>query len=268
MATVLEAFDQGKLIDRNYSEDRTVIGQNAIGILDGARGPLFRNEEFITDLMNAAVHFLTALDAKADPYDVVAQHTKLVRTFKQEAGAPTPASHTGGFVFCIVHPERREIWRLGDCGYGIDGQVRPTGIRAETVGANQRALVIRSQFVQGLSVSDVMAHADYDDLISAHVDAQMYFANKTSDEYGCGVINGDPVPEQFIEIEPIPAGAREIAITSDGYPSPLATLADAEQLLDRCLREDPLCIGSNLGRKGLGHGRQSYDDRSYIRIKL
>lgn len=268
MVKVLEAFQQRKLVDNSYSEDRTFIGETTIGIIDGARGPLFRDPGLLAGLLGAAANYLSQLDGQTDAQEGVHHLTQLAKTHKDCAGAPAPLSHTGGFVFCVVHTARREVWRLGDCGYAIDGSDRAAQIEAESVGAKQRALILRSQVVKGLSVSDVMTNADYDSLIDTHVDAQMHFANQASDAYGFGVINGAPVPQQFVEVEPIPIGVQEIVVTSDGYPRASATLAGAEALLDRYLREDPLCIGVNMGPKGLGPGRRSYDDRSYIGICL
>ena len=97
--------------------------------------------------------------------------------------------------------------------------------------------------------------------------AQVSLANVPG-EFGYGVLNGTPVPPEFIEVVQLSEAAREVVLASDGYPSLPATLAEAEAELAHLLVLDPSCVGSLRSTKGLVPGMLSFDDRSWIRIAL
>ena len=57
-------------------------------------------------------------------------------------------------------------------------------------------------------------------------------------------------------------------LASDGYPVLADTLEETERLLACSLAEDPLRIGEHLSTKGVAAGNESFDDRTYLRMKL
>jgi hypothetical protein len=58
----------------------------------------------------------------------------------------------------------------------------------------------------------------------------------------------------------------EIVFCTDGYPTALGSLAEAERALRRELRDDPLRIHRFAGTKAFGLSGVSFDDRAYIRF--
>jgi len=57
-------------------------------------------------------------------------------------------------------------------------------------------------------------------------------------------------------------------LSTDGYPSPAPTLADAERELAAVLRDDPLRIDpARPGTKGRHPHATSFDDRAYLRLR-
>ena len=54
---------------------------------------------------------------------------------------------------------------------------------------------------------------------------------------------------------------------ADGYPQLFPTLAATEAHLQECLHEDPLMLTIHPATKGWMLGSDSFDDRSFLKIK-
>lgn len=258
--TILEHFSCGKA--RNgYSEDRVVQTPHHFGVLDGSRGPAYRQSDVITAIMEDAVAMLHRVPADITLETLVEAFTALVHTHKMEAGF-TDSRRTGGFVFCLYSAHHGEIWRVGDCKFRQMGETNDKFWQVEKQSARVRAMMIRSMQYDGLTVPEIMAHEEYDQLIAPLLYHQSNYLNRDADPSGFGAIIGDRVPSRFIERHKAQAG--RLVITSDGYPALFDTLRETEQHLAMLLGEDPLCIHANLQCKGLGADRVSFDDRGYI----
>lgn len=83
-----------------------------------------------------------------------------------------------------------------------------------------------------------------------------------------GVLNGKPVPSHLREVVALSDEVREVALSSDGYPCLLATLAETERYLAADLRADPLRTGAHRGFTVVGEPLTSYDDRAYARVAV
>jgi len=60
--------------------------------------------------------------------------------------------------------------------------------------------------------------------------------------------------------------AKEIILASDGYPFLKPTLAESEEALRQLLERDPLLIRDFKATKAWMEGRESFDDRTYVRV--
>lgn len=263
---VLEEFTEGKHKKSCYSEDRLICSEHAIGVIDGARGPDYKGTDVVTAFLDETVELAKQIHLETNLTDFVTKLTHIVRAKKDRAGIKKIKT-TGGLVFCIYLIERREMWRVGDCIYAVDGRVTENPCLAETVCAQARASIIKSWRAFGRTADDIMRDAAYDNIIDPLLDAVCLLMNEANHQLGFGAVNGEPVPEKFIECVPIERG-DVIEICSDGYPSPMGSLEASENELRRLLEIDPMCIAENIGAKGLGPDRRSYDDRSYVRFSL
>ncbi|WP_114009888.1 hypothetical protein [Cohaesibacter intestini] len=262
--THLEAFSLGKAED-GYSEDRLIRTAHHFGVLDGSRGPGYGEADVITAIMDDAVSMMGAVPKDITLEALVEAFTALVRARKIEARFDD-LRRTGGFVFCLYSAHHHEIWRVGDCKFRLRGETNAKFWRTEELCAETRAMMIRSMRYDGLSEAEIMAHEAYDQLIAAPLSCEANYLNRDDDDAAFGAIIGTAVPAPFIERYPAQSG--RLVITSDGYPALFDTLADSEAHLAALLTQDPLCIGINLQCKGLGPGRVSFDDRSYISADL
>lgn len=170
---------------------------------------------------------------------------------------------------------RREVWLVGDCQFAwmVPGQSLHMVTNRKYIDdylARWRRDVILSYLSRGLMTpAEVMANDPGRRIIQPHITQQVRFQNtEQTSPFAYGMLDGEPLPPQYIRVIPIPAEANELILASDGYPLLCPTLHESEQKLAQLLHEDPLCIGPLLGTKGLKPGYRSYDDRTYLRLKI
>lgn len=90
-------------------------------------------------------------------------------------------------------------------------------------------------------------------------------ANTSGSEFPYGVIDGSPVPEELVEVFDVGVGDT-VVLATDGYPSAFPTMGEAEGVVGRLVREDPLALGELTVNRGVRPGWLSYDDRAYVRL--
>lgn len=81
-------------------------------------------------------------------------------------------------------------------------------------------------------------------------------------------VDGFPIPDSGIVVEPIPNETTSVALASDGYPFLQPSLSDAEVRLADLLQRDPLLFRAYKATKGLVAGNVSFDDRAYVKVQL
>ena len=149
---------------------------------------------------------------------------------------------------------------IGDCHCLVGGQYYDNPKPYEQELAEQRADIISRS---GLPAEHFLHHDTARDAIIPHMLETMQQQNKTY-----AVIDGFPIPQQYVRVITLDFQPWEIVLASDGYPFLLPTLADSEQRLERQRLEDPLNIGTFKATKAFLPGNNSFDDRSYIRFRV
>ncbi|WP_316861464.1 hypothetical protein [uncultured Cohaesibacter sp.] len=261
---IVETFSCGKATS-GYNEDKLVSSDNHFGILDGSRGPFYRGTDVIAAMLDDAKGLIEHFSEDITLEACVEQLVDLAVSHKKKAGFEDHRT-SGGFVFSLYSRYHNEIWRVGDCKILNGGREFSQFWSTEDICAKARALKVHALLNKGLSVADIQALADYDHMIDDLLQVAASFLNRENDSRSFGAINGAPVPGPYIER--IPTQTGRLVITSDGYPAIHETLEQTEASLQQLLTLDPLCINENMQCKGLGPGRISYDDRSYIAADL
>lgn len=177
---------------------------------------------------------------------------------------------------CAIYSDyRREVWMLGDCQYATlsaDGTMQhyTHEKRIDYLLADWRRAVISSYLSRGLmTVDEIQANDPGRRIIQPHITRQVRYQNLDSQHpLAYCMLDGEPVAERLIRIDPIAADTQQLILATDGYPELRPTLAASEAVLLDLLEQDPLCIGPLLGTKGLRPGCRSFDDRTYLRINL
>ena len=158
------------------------------------------------------------------------------------------------------------LWRVGDCHWSFEGRPHLGHMDINVVTSGMRAAIVHSALLDGADPELLRATDPGRDAIAGLLRQQKLFAN-TLGPFGYGVINGAPVPDQYVEVEPL-TGTGRLVMTSDGYPALLPTLAESEAYLAMLLDQDPLCINELRGTKALSPGADSFDDRTWVSIDI
>jgi glycerophosphoryl diester phosphodiesterase len=163
----------------------------------------------------------------------------------------------------------QQIWFLGD-GQILFNETRIVNDKlVDTLLAALRSYYIQTEIKRGKSEYDIYEKDTGRELILPLVSKQEQFQNQNDEgEYNFYVIDGFFSDSKGIKIVDIPKGTKFLSISSDGYPQIQSTLEASEKVLHEIISEDPLCYKKFKATKGIQKGNFSYDDRSYVKIKL
>lgn len=169
-------------------------------------------------------------------------------------------------AFTVVHLGQRQLWRVGEANVLINGRPCEGATAGEEVVARARALVLHSLLAQGVSVAELRTSDPGRLAIQEVLRALVSVRNRDVAGYVNAAVDGRPIPPSFLQVVELPANECEVVITSDGYPEAAPTLAETEALLRLRLTDDPLLIAEPPATKGWMIGRESFDDRAYLRF--
>jgi hypothetical protein len=169
----------------------------------------------------------------------------------------------------IASEQRREIWRVGNSTFAVDGKAYPQPWTLVEIPARMRSAYLKALLRAGEATIEEIAQSDPGEaLIAPLLRLEHVFRNAPdAGELAYAAIDGLEVPDSLIEKVSIPAGS-EVVFASDGYPLTAQTLAEAEDYLERSLTDDPLRIEQHAEVRGVREGHLSYDDRAYIRFRV
>ena len=149
---------------------------------------------------------------------------------------------------------------VGDCQAIICGKLYENGKPYEEKIAQKRVELIQ----QGMSPAE--ARKQIEPLL---VRAMLEGQNKTYT-----VIDGFPIYREGVRVVALgvltasESDSSMVVLASDGYPFLKPTLAESEEALAKQIANDPQNIKYFIATKGIVEGNQSFDDRTYIRIKV
>ncbi|MBK5926320.1 hypothetical protein [Rhodobaculum claviforme] len=253
MIAVLERHTRSRTADGTGNADRLLVADGICAVIDGATPKPGQDPAAAARLAACIAEALRSAHAAPDAGALVAAVTGRVR-------AQGPWDASAAMVVCV--DALRQVIRVGDGHLAIDGVAHVGTKPVDRLLAEVRSLYLR------LCPAPDTDHDPGRAVIEPLLIAQAGLHNRTDlPPYGYGCIDGSDVPARFIEVWDIPPGA-EVVLCSDGYPHPAATLAEAEAQLARALAADPQCVGVLKGTKGLRPGQVSFDDRSYLRMRI
>ncbi len=266
---IVERFVRSKAGGNDGGDDGILVLEDAVLLADGTSARGDRRVEgrspgrFAVDTITQALG--RRLGAEADLRAVADRLTERLGRSLEAVGA-TDETRAAYVLVAYVAP-RQEIWRVGDARFLIDGRGHPPEMPVDAVAAAARALLLRCHLMAGAALEDLMIEDPGRAMIAPLLDLQHVLRNLDVED-GYGAIDGRPVPERFLEVVPVPAATREIVLASDGYPVLKRSLAASEAALSELLADDPLCMERFPQTKGLQPGQVSFDDRSYVRLRL
>lgn len=261
---IIEQFTCGKHGDPDRNEDRIVVTDAFIAVLDGVTAkscPPINGKSGGRFAAEAGEAALRALDASVDAKTAVAA---LSAALKRQTPALPDGVDAPSFGMIVYAAARKQVWRVADPGLMIDGVAHMNDVPLDRVTSAARSAVIAAALAKGATPEDIAKDDPGRAFIAPMLNDQRLFAN-VDGPYGYGVINGGVVPDCFIEVFDV-SSAREIVMGTDGYPKLFPSLRESEDYLAAVLRDDPLLYKMHLSTKGLAAGQVSFDDRAYIRF--
>lgn len=246
-------------------EDAVVISADYLAVFDGMSSPFGRKTTPSTgwQASTAAARMLCTLAPDLDAAEAIAELSRAVAAVR-----PRELDGPFGTVCAIYSRSKRQIWRVGDVALRIGDAEYPANKRVDTAMTLFRQAVDQALLAAGKSIAELRETDPGLRASEPLLRVQHHLANR-SGEWGYGVLDGSPVPSEYLEIFPINEEATQIVLATDGFPTAAASLREASEELAAALARDPLCINELAGMGKAPRSSQTVpDDRAYLRLEL
>jgi len=272
---IIEHYQQAKGPDSSACEDGIVISDDFIAVVDGATnksGMKYNGENPGRVARTLALKAIESFHPKTKALDAFNAINDSFRDFYKELGILEQSKETPSHrctASCVIYSNYyKELWFIGDCMALIDGVSIQFQKEIDSVLANLRSLMITVELSKGSSIKDIQERDVAREYIVPLLMKQAILQNSDYEsEYTYYVLDGiSPIQHSHIKIVQVPQSAKEIVLSSDGYPQLFSTLKESEEHLEHILKVDPLCYKEYKSTKGLIKGNSSYDDRAYVRF--
>ncbi len=258
MFEVIEALSIAKSGEDGLNEDAYVITDQVVAVFDGATDKSGANAPAPGRRM------AQALRRAAGEWDADTQAAELLGCLN----AVARDVGEGEAVGALLHAPSRTLLRVGDVSVGIDGVVDVPTKLLDAELSRERAELLIAALDRGASVDELRENDLGRAAIVDRLREQSRWCNDPTHRYGYAAFCGaKPVPDAMTEWFDV-ADAEEIVLASDGYVCPQSTLEASEKLLAELVAHDPLRIEPPPGTKGVMPGNVSFDDRTYVRVRL
>jgi len=259
---VIESSSVSKRGSSDLNEDVLVISDSVVAVFDGETD----KSSTAGELSPGRIAALTLAEAVLAVSDLDTPEIAVKRLNESLAG------HDGALpelvaVGAFLHLATRRIVRVGDVAVGIDACPELPARKIDVVAANARAALLESLLREGRSIDDLRATDPGRELILPLLRAARQWRNVPGSAYGFAAFDGNGTPDSLVEVFEASAGS-EVILATDGYPNPARTLEESENALAETIRSDPLRIADPAGTKAVRPGHCSFDDRTYVRLRL
>lgn len=269
MYEVLESLKKGKRSAR-LCEDGLVLTPTFAAVIDGAtsKGDLRWDREktagriardIIAEGIRCLPPYVSLKETLVRLTDALNRQTKAVTG--RTARELEPCNRLTASVV-IYNDLMREVWQIGDCPFMADGHVFTNAKPEEAALAARRAEVLEAALREGTPEEKLQRKDPGRAAILKALRETCRQQNRTFT-----VLDGTDVYRPGIRVMDV-SHCHHLVLASDGYPELRPTLAESEALLETQLREDPLCIRLHKATKGLQPGLCSFDDRTYLSLRL
>ena len=273
---VLEQFIQSKTPNPDDCEDGIFVGGGIVAVVDGASSKtptLYDGKKTGRVAKDLVLEALATLAPTTDARTAMRTLNTAISNWYESQGntelmRSKPAERCTASVV-IYSAAHNELWMVGDCQALIDETHVKNDKYIDSVSDNARAAFLEAEIRAGKTIGELQDRDTGREFIVPLLERQNYFQNAAGGtDFDYEVIDGFFAEVFSIKIVPVPTGAKEIVLASDGYPELHTTLAASEANLITVLTEDPLLFKKFRSPKGLMKGNVSYDDRAYVRLSL
>ncbi|MDR1694452.1 MAG: hypothetical protein LBR70_04595 [Lactobacillaceae bacterium] len=272
---VVEEFLEGRNKDQSLCEDGIFVSNDFIAIIDGATAKSkvqYGGKSSGRVAMEKVKAAIGTIPANATAYEAVEVVTKYIADWYksirkyEHLKANSVERPTASTI--IYSKNKKELWCVGDCHALVDNEYINNDKLIDKVMMEARSLYLQTEILKGKTVEELCEKDTGWDFIFPLLERQGMFQNREEyTEFNYGVFDGFSVPKSLIRVVKIP-NAKFVVMASDGYPKLYNILEEAEKHLKKVLKEDPLCFTSNKSFKPYNSSFNSFDDRSFISIKV
>lgn len=247
--------------------DRVVVTDGVAAVVDGTTAKPWHqgclDGESVAQVIAST---LEALDGLEDVDEVVERLSVRVAAAKRSTGCQP--GEGGAATVAVLLARRRLVVRVGDPWVRVGAVVHGPELRAERQVAGARALLAAHAVAMGATVEELRGRDVAREGVLPLLRAADELRNHTTSPWAFAAFDGGPVPPRLVECWSLPEGEVEITLATDGYPVLAADLAGTEQLLADRLAHDPLLVEEPPSTKGSPEDGASFDDRSFVRLRL
>ena len=183
--------------------------------------------------------------------------------------AEKDAEKRPGAYIAMVSKARREVWILGDCQALVDGILYTETKAIDSLMELNRAMLIEEALIQGHSHDYLLHHPEIiQDRLAEFMTHQASFQNRMvgTSTFGYPVLDGFFDHFESIIVVQLGKGPKK-SFLPDGYPFLHPDARRERDEAQASVSKDPLCIRIST-TKGLNPAYSSFDDRSYLRIRI
>ena len=255
---------------KKKSEDGIVVTDDFVAVIDGSTSKsdyrhswLHSNGRYAMLLVS---RYIRRMPKTATCEEFMRGVTATIRKHYKKSMLQRLAEHPEDRLTCsavIFSRLNREIWMIGDCQCLINGELFDNPKPAEAELAAMRAEEVKRLLATGMTQDELLRNDIARPVIIPHMLETMRQQN-----ISYSVIDGFPIDRRHVRIIPLDFRPWEIVLASDGYPVLCPTLSESEQRLQQQREEDPLNIGTFQATKAFHPDFNSFDDRSYVRLKV
>ena len=265
---IVETFSLGKNKNQDLNEDGLFINDKLIAVIDGTTD----KQNISINNQSGGVVAKNLIIKKLNDFSGEENSTSIIKILIEYLAKEIPLEIYGKIsaTVIILNLIKKEIIIFGDSKLLIDNCEIDNSKEIDSVISYKRANIIKELLKEGYNEEDLLKHDLSREKIKVDLINQLQYENKQG-TYGYGVITNnlkdiDNV-ESFIKVIPLNS-AKEVVMASDGYPILLNSLKRSEYELNKVIRNDPLCYKQFKSTKGVYNGLNSFDDRTYIKIKF
>lgn len=226
-ATILETYVQPKTGNEADCEDVIHISKHFIAVIDGATSKTNDRWDGKTggrkaaEIIDTTFHQMPADYTARQAADLL---TSAIRAFYADNDFETQAEEnperriTASVV--AVSLSRREIWSIGDCQFMLDDEPFTVRMKVDEVTEEARAFFLESELLAGhVTVQDLLEHDPGREFIVPLLERQQRFQNNpNAGQFYYAAVDGFPILDDGVVVEPIPEDVSSVVLASDGYP--------------------------------------------------
>lgn len=274
--TIAESYLKGKEC-ADKCEDGIVATADFAAVVDGSTAKSdfqWQGRKTGRLAMETITRAIRYLPAGVSATEAVRTITDSIRGFYETHGMTRRLAEEPGcrLTACAViySRARGEVWQIGDCQCIIGGSLKTNEKEIDRIMAEARAAYNEVALALGATQADIEASDPGRAFIGPFLQRQAILQNSPDSlqRLAFAALDGFPVNMRQVKVHKVSKDVTEIVLASDGYPSLCPTLLRSEALLRQSLAADPMCMRQYKSTKGVKAGNRSFDDRSYLRIRV